>query len=198
MEYYQAGIDHLQFSSSFFRATSYKVNTLLLPYKSFHLRAPSAVYLLLWYHAEQLRMRFFNDYVKSHDYLNRNTFLPRRFRLQRTLFTYRVRMKRKQFFRYLFLYQARDRRYTVVEFQALNLWHQMPSFSDHLDATHTVPILQGWQLPVSLAARSIPLEHLAAPSQKFFLGLNFIQLNLWGNALLADDPLGFGDLVRMD
>jgi hypothetical protein len=198
MEYYQSGIDHLQFTSNFFRATSFKVNSLLLPYQHYHLRAPSAVYLLLWYHSEQLRMRFFNDYVKSHDYLNRNTFLPRRFRFQKTLFTYRARMNRKQFFRHLFLRQALAQRYSVVEFQGLNLWHQMPSFSDQLDWNHTVPLVQGWQLPLSLAARSLPLEHLAAPSQKFFLGFNFIQLNLWANALLANDPLTFGDLVRMD
>lgn len=178
MEYYQAGTDHLQFSSNFFRATSYKVNKLLLPYKHFHLRAPSSVYLLLWYHSEQLRMRFFNDYVKSHDYLNRSVFLPRRFRLQRTLFTYRARMNRKQFFRHLFVHQALGQHYRVVEFQAFNLWHQMPSFTDQLDLNHLVPFFQGWRIPVSLAARTLPLEQLVAPSQKFFLGLNFIQLNL--------------------
>ena len=98
----------------------------------------------------------------------------------------------------MFIYQARTYRYRVVHFHALNLGDHTSSIGDALDLNYMVPLLQGWQLPLSLATRTLPYEQLAASSQKFFLGLNFIQLNLWANGLLADDPLSFGTLVRMD
>lgn len=44
-------------------------------------------------------MRFFNDYVKSHDLINHSFYLPCRFRYQKTLFSYRVRSPRKQLLR---------------------------------------------------------------------------------------------------
>jgi len=143
-------------------------------------------------------MRFFNDYVKSHDYLNHSSHLARRFRFQRTLFTYRIHMTRKRFFRCLFMQQAYALRYRVVEFQALNLWHMMPSFSSDFQFNFFLPVSQTWRVQLALAARNLPVETLAAPRQRFLLGLNFLQINLWSNALLADDPLAFGGLVRMD
>lgn len=47
LEYYYVQVDHLQFSADYFRATSYKVNKLMLPYKHFFLRAPALLYLSL-------------------------------------------------------------------------------------------------------------------------------------------------------
>lgn len=198
LEYYYVGVDHLKFSADYFRGTSLKKNTMLLPFVHFHLRAPSVLFLLLWYHSEQLRLRFFNDHVKFHDYLNNSLYLSRRYRLQRTLFTYRLRPSRRQFFRFMFLKQAFALRYRAVEFEALNLWHLMPSFSAAFRFNSFLPISQTWRVQVALAARHLPVAALATPRQQFFFSLNFIQLNLWSHTLLADDPLAFSSMVRLD
>lgn len=102
LEYYYNKVDYLKFNSSYFRGSSGKPTTLLLPYFHYHLRAPPNLYITLWYHSEQLRLRFFNDYVRTHELLNNSFYLPRRFRFQQTIFSYRVRGRRKRLFRFLF------------------------------------------------------------------------------------------------
>lgn len=131
-------------------------------------------------------MRFFNDYVKSHDFLNDAFYLPTRFRFQRTLVTYRVRLTRKQYFRHVFLKHSVNERYHVVAHRGLNL----RSFRHSLQgsASSFPPFLESFRLRLALASRKMPVKPLASIWQRYLLGVHYIQLNLWSNALLADDP----------
>lgn len=197
LEYHFAKVDGLQFGSKYFRGTSYKVTTHLLPYDRFHLRAPATLYLLLWYHSEQIRMRFFDDYVKSHDLINHSFFLPCRFRYQKTLWSYRVRGCRKQLLRWFFFFSSRQNRYTVMEFQAFDTRNSF-SFFSFSQVVPPVLLSSSSSLELTLATKMLPLKYIANVRQRFFLGTFFMQLNLWSNTLLADDPLKFYALVRMD
>lgn len=121
-------------------------------------------------------MRFFNDYVKSHDYLNHRDFLPRRFRFQRTLFTYRIRMNRKQFFRAMFYLQNMTHRHRVVEFQGIN----MDSIKHSVDSNyHVFPAFSLAQSPTlcfAAAARRLPVLQLVHSRYLFRFSLHQINL----------------------
>lgn len=91
---------------------------IVLPYTNFYLRAPLTLYTLLWYHVEQLRMRFFNDFIRFHEYINASVHLPRRFRLQRVLSVYPYHSSsRKKLFRFFFHRQLEAQRYRAVQFR---------------------------------------------------------------------------------
>lgn len=176
LEYYFASVDYLRFSPDFFRATSFRPTTSLLPYDQFTLRAPSLAYFTLWYHVEQIRLRFFNDYVKSHDYLNSNRQLSRRYRLQRRIFTQRIRMKRKHFLRYLFLSQALKRKYSCVEFTAVLTPDQGVSFCSSFNSF--VSFTHSPSLNLALKTRALPMEPLAEGFQRFLLATTYLHINL--------------------
>lgn len=197
LEYYFSQVDGLQFSSKYFRATSYKVTTLLLPYDRFHLRAPPTLYLILWYHAEHLRMRFFGEYVKSHDFINHSSYLPCRFRYYRTIGPHRVRVNRRQLLRWIFFSQSEKNRHTVIEFQGFPTDQEFSSFS-FSQMVPPVLLSSSPRLQLTLASKMLPLTYIANVRQRFFLGMSYMQLNLWSNALLAREPLFFPALIRMD
>lgn len=141
-------------------------------------------------------MRFYNDYVKSHDFINCSSYLVRRFRFQRTLVSYRVRDSRRQLFRYYFYFFSLQQRYRVVEFKGINLSNNTLSAKGNF---FILPLLlANNKFRFASFMKKLPMETIADPLQRYFLGVTYIQLNLWANALLADDPLGFGYLVRLD
>lgn len=121
-------------------------------------------------------MRFFNDYVKSHDYINDSSQLTRRFRFQKTIFSYRVRGCRKKLLRYFFLFYARANRYRVLEFQGKALTNELASFS--FSPVMFPTLSQSCSFKLALATKKFSIEPLAAVRQRFFLGINFLQMNL--------------------
>lgn len=121
-------------------------------------------------------MRFFNDYVKSHDYINDSRQLSRRFRFQKTIFSYRVRGCRKILLRYFFLFYARAQRYRVLEFQGKALDNEIASFS--FSSTMFPTLYQSNSFQLALSTKKFSIEPLAAIRQRFLIGINFLQMNL--------------------
>lgn len=197
LEYYSKGVDYLKFSSRYLRGTSLRPTKVLLPFSRFHLRAPGTLFITLWYHSEQLRMRFFNDYVRTHELLTHSFFLPRRFRFQRTIFSYRIRCRRKLLFRYIFFFNTCNQRYSVVEYRGLNVNNQVTvsSFSP-LEWSHMIS--SSSTLNLALATKNLPLARFWKTRPRFFLANNYLQLNLWAHTLLARVPLKMRALNRLD
>lgn len=95
--------------------------------------------------------------MRTHELLNHSFYLPRRFRFQQTIFSYRVRGRRKRLFRFLFFFNSVARRYSAITFKALNKKTQlsMSSFSVE-DAQH---LLRGsTTLNLALTTPNLPLD----------------------------------------
>lgn len=161
-ESYKAGVNYQQFTANYFR--THKPSTLLLRYEHFHLRAPAFFYLHVWFHAEHIRLRLYNDYVRFDPYASQR-LIPKYRWLQR-IFARRNRLRRLYSYRWRFFYRCFQQKHHAFEFRGLSLPYSQPLMETEVVPFRFLSILDHWRTKVTLAARQLPL---AGVRQTYYL-----------------------------